>query len=320
MGAKKDFRDITGVLLLDKMEGRSSNGEMQVARRLFRARKAGHTGTLDPQATGLLPVCFGEATKFSQHYIDKDKEYVSVSKLGEATDTLDKEGVVTRSVPLDSITPPTREEVEEVLKGFLGESEQTPPMHSALKHEGRRLYEYAHQGIDIERKKRKITVSEIELLEWDFPHAKVRTRCSKGTYIRTLMSDVFEALGLPSHLSALRRVGTGGFNVSEAHDLRALEAMDEKERDSILLPVDSLVLDFPKVVLSDEDSLRLLSGREAAFPQNQFSSPVDISSHGEKPIFRAYSADRGLFIGLVQLAGGILKAERMMNLTRADFD
>lgn len=316
-------RDISGVLLLDKAEGRSSNGELQAVRRLYGARKAGHTGTLDPFATGLLPVCFGEATKFAQRFLDMDKEYVSTSMLGVATDSLDKDGAVVLEKEVEAPSP---ELVREALAKFRGGILQTPPMHSALKKDGKPLYRYAREGVEIEREPRRVRIDVLELLEYRFPFATVRTRCSKGTYIRVLMSDVFSSIGVPSHLVALRRIGTGGFDVSRAFDFAALEAMTSESRDALLSPPDVLVADLPSVRIDDADARALLEGRivhssdgYAIIPPVGVLGADPSRDSSDAGLLRAYASNSGLFIGLVEREGGVLRARRMMNLTPSIF-
>ncbi len=207
MTAKPTKRPVNGVLLLDKPEGLSSNTALQKARRLFRAEKAGHTGVLDPLATGLLPVCFGEATKFAQYLIDADKAYTATLKLGEASSTGDAEGEIIATARADI----SLSEFQTACQALTGDIRQVPPMFSALKHEGKPLYEYARKGIVIERKARDITIYSIDITEFDAPKAVIDVRCSKGTYIRTLSEDIAKHIGTFAHLTALRRTETAGF-------------------------------------------------------------------------------------------------------------
>jgi len=253
-------RPVHGVLLLDKPLGLSSNQALQKAKWLLRAEKAGHTGTLDPLATGVLPLCFGAATKFSQQHLEADKTYETTVRLGLKTLTGDAEGEViqTREV---SCTPG---EVVEVLDRFMGPIRQVPPMHSALKKDGKALYEYAREGETVEREARKVVIHDLELLDMqlqgDAPFLRLRVRCSKGTYIRTLGEDIAEALGCGGHLSALRRVVTGPFEVSQCVSLQELEAMDETGRLAALQPVEVLLPGFTQVHLDGENAGRFLSG------------------------------------------------------------
>ena len=253
-------RPVHGVLLLDKPLGWSSNDVLQKAKWLLRAEKAGHTGTLDPLASGVLPLCFGAATKFSQLQLDADKTYLATARLGLKTSTGDAEGEVIeeRSVRVSA------DDVRNVAMRFTGPIRQIPPMHSALKKDGKALYEYARAGIEIEREARDVTIHELKI-ELDVSdgaqHAiQMMVRCSKGTYIRTLGEDIGEALGCGAHLSALRRIETGGFLAAQCVTLQALEAMTEEERLKCLLPVDSLLREHTVLTLDAENAGRFLSG------------------------------------------------------------
>ncbi|HEY2976861.1 MAG TPA: tRNA pseudouridine(55) synthase TruB, partial [Burkholderiaceae bacterium] len=212
-------RALHGVLLLDKPVGLSSNDALQKAKRLYRAEKAGHTGTLDPLASGLLPICFGAATKFSQVSLDADKAYRATLKLGQTTTTGDAEGEVTRQRPVQV----DRAAIDAACARFSGEIEQVPPMHSALKKDGRALYEYARNGIEVERAPRRVTIHAIAIVDWHDDALVIDVSCSKGTYIRTLAEDIGEALGCGAHLSALRRIGSGALRVEQAVTLEQLQ-------------------------------------------------------------------------------------------------
>lgn len=253
-------RPVHGVLLLDKPLGLSSNQALQKAKWLLRAEKAGHTGTLDPLASGVLPLCFGAATKFSQLHLDADKTYETTVRLGVRTSTADAEGEVIDTRPVTC----TAGQVVEVLDRFMGEIDQVPPMHSALKKDGKALYEYAREGETVEREARRVTIHDIELLDMrldgDAPQLRLRVVCSKGTYIRTLGEDIGEVLGCGGHLIALRRVATGPFGVADAITLDALEAMSELERLDALLPVETLLTGHERVTLDAEHAGRFLSG------------------------------------------------------------
>ena len=249
-------RAVHGVLLLDKPLGLSSNDALQKAKRLYRAEKAGHTGTLDPLATGLLPLCFGAATKFSQVSLDADKGYRATLQLGRTTSTGDGEGEVLQERPVAL----SREQVEAACRAFVGPITQLPPMHSALKHEGRPLYDYARAGIQIDRAAREVTIHALTLVEWRHDVLVIDVHCSKGTYIRTLAADIGEALGCGAHLSALRRTASGAFTLAGAHALESLAALDESGRDALLLPADAMLADWPEVRLDDDDAGRFLSG------------------------------------------------------------
>ena len=266
--ARVQRRPVHGVLLLDKPLGLSSHQALQRVKWLLRAEKAGHTGTLDPLASGVLPICLGAATKFSQLHLDADKTYETVIRLGVTTHTGDAEGDVldTRAVRC------TVGQVVEVLDRFTGPISQIPPMHSALKKDGKALYEYARAGQTVERAARQVTIHGLELLDLQLhgedPFLSLRVRCSKGTYIRTLGEDVAQALGCGGHLRMLRRVQTGPFSVSQCISLPALEALPEVERTQRLLPVQALLPDHTPVTLGSDDAARFLSGlrRRGAWP------------------------------------------------------
>lgn len=253
-------RPVHGVLLLDKPLGLSSNNALQKAKWLLRAEKAGHTGTLDPLATGVLPLCFGAATKFSQLHLDADKTYETTVRLGIRTSTADAEGEVVETRPVTC----TLGQVVEVLDQFMGPIRQVPPMHSALKKDGKALYEYAREGETVEREPRDVVIHELELLDvqlqGEAPFLRLRVQCSKGTYIRTLGEDIGKALGCGGHLIALRRVATGPFEISQCVTLTALEAMDEAQRLAQLKPVDVLLEGHAIVMLDDDNAGRFLSG------------------------------------------------------------
>jgi tRNA pseudouridine55 synthase len=251
---------VHGVLLLDKPLGGSSNQVLQKAKWLLRAEKAGHTGTLDPLASGVLPLCFGAATKFSQIHLDADKSYEATLALGVTTSTGDAEGEVLqrRPVQIDA------DAVAAVVRQFTGTITQVPPMHSALKKDGKALYEYARAGIEVERASRAVTILSLEVLAMRLdapePAIDIRVTCSKGTYIRTLGEDMGEALGCGAHLSALRRVATGNFSAAQCVTLADLEAMDEADRLACLRPVDALLAGFTRVTLDSDNAGRFLSG------------------------------------------------------------
>jgi len=233
---------------------------LQKVKWLFRAEKAGHTGTLDPLATGVLPLCFGAATKFSQMHLDADKTYETTLRLGIRTTTADAEGEVISERAV-SVSP---QQLEEVVQRFTGAISQVPPMHSALKKDGRALYEYARAGLEVERSARAVTIFELKvalaLMDSAQPAIKLVVNCSKGTYIRTLGEDIGEALGCGAHLSALRRIRTGDFGIDRCVTLESLEAMDDEQRLECLLPVDSLLATHQIVTLRSEDAGRFLSG------------------------------------------------------------
>ncbi len=273
-------RPVHGVLLLDKPLGWSSNDALQKVKWLLRAEKAGHTGTLDPLATGVLPLCFGAATKFSQLQLDADKTYEAVALLGQKTSTGDAEGDVIETRPVNV----TDDDVQRVALQFTGPIHQVPPMHSALKKDGKALYEYARAGIEVERAAREVMIYELKvalaLMEPGLKAINIRVKCSKGTYIRTLGEDIGEALGCGAHLTALRRVDTGGFNVAQCVTLQALEAMTDDQRLACLMPVESLLQHHTVVTLNTENAGRFLSGvrRRGDWPDEE-----QIAVFGEVP-------------------------------------
>ena len=269
-GGKITRRPVHGVLLLDKSLGWSSNDALQKVKWLLRAEKAGHTGTLDPLATGVLPLCFGAATKFSQLQLDADKTYEAVARLGVKTSTGDAEGDVIEERPVSVSV----EDINRVTLVFTGPIRQVPPMHSALKKDGKALYEYARAGIEVEREAREVMIYELQVAlnpaDSAQPAIYMTVKCSKGTYIRTLGEDIGAALGCGAHLSALRRVDTGGFHVSRSVTLEALEAMTDAERMACLMPVESLLREHTVVMLDAENAGRFLSGvrRRGNWPDN----------------------------------------------------
>lgn len=295
----KDFRKISGVLLLDKATGVSSNTALQQVRHLLKAQKAGHTGVLDPLATGLLPICLGEATKFAQYLLDADKAYIATLKLGEKTATGDSEGEIIATT--DHI--PDEQLFQAACNAFLGEIRQTPPMYSALKFQGKALYEYARQGIEIERKKRQICIHKIEILAFDPPFAQIFVSCSKGTYIRVLAEDIADFSGSLAHLTALRRTQTAGFTLENAITFNALQELDEQQQAQYILPVDCMLQHFPEIRLPEKQIISLQQGKSVQFELNQ-----DIINP-----FRVYSMENR-FIGLGIMRSGSLKALRLMSI------
>lgn len=272
-------RPVHGVLLLDKPLGLSSNQALQKAKWLLRAEKAGHTGTLDPLATGVLPLCFGAATKFSQQHLDADKVYETTVRLGLKTSTADAEGEViqTREV---RCTPGM---VVEVLDRFMGPISQVPPMYSALKKDGKALYEYAREGETVERQPREVVIHDLDLLDMqlqgDAPFLRLRVHCSKGTYIRTLGEDITEALGCGGHLGALRRVQTGPFDQAQCVSLEQLDTLAENDRLSILQPVEALLSGYTEVSLDSENAGRFLSGVRRRGPWDECDQVVVYGEH-----------------------------------------
>ncbi|MDX5300383.1 MAG: tRNA pseudouridine(55) synthase TruB [Gammaproteobacteria bacterium] len=290
-----------GVLVLDKPQGLTSNGALQRVKRLFNAAKAGHTGSLDPLATGVLPLCFGEATKFSQHLLEADKGYVASAKLGVITNSGDADGEVveTRALPEDL----TRERLEAVLAQFRGPIEQVPSMFSALKQNGRPLYELARQGIEVERPARPVMIHRLELLGFDGDTFEIDVLCSKGTYIRSLVEDIGLALGCGAHVTALRRTQAGLFDLSHALTLEEIEARLEQgaPAQSLLRPTDVLLDALPIIALNPEQAVSLLQGQ-----------PVTLADATPKGLVRVYDADR--FIGLAErLPDGRVQPRRLAN-------
>lgn len=261
-------RNISGILLLDKPPGMSSNAALQKVKWLFQAAKAGHTGSLDPLATGLLPICFGEATKFSQFLLESDKRYQVIAKLGVRTETGDSEGEVVSERAVPELTEPA---LERVLDQFRGEIEQVPSMYSALKHEGQPLYKLARQGIEVERKARKITVYELQLLSLEADSFSLDVSCSKGTYIRSLVEDIGEQLGCGAHVTSLRRLEAGPYNAAQMVNIDQLQQCAEESGpealDQLLLPLDSSVKDWPSVDLTDNTAYYLQQGQPVQVSQ-----------------------------------------------------
>ncbi len=306
-------RQLHGVILLDKPLGLSSNDALQKVRRLMRAEKAGHTGTLDPLATGLLPLCFGAATKFSQVSLDADKRYTATLKLGATTTTGDAEGEVLQTRP---VTPEqvNADSIAKACERFTGPIEQVPPMHSALKHQGKALYEYARQGIDIERPPRQVTIHRIDILGWQGDVLELDVQCSKGTYIRTLAQDIGEALGCGAHLIGLRRTGSGGVSLNGAVTLEALTAMSEAERDAHLLPADILLNDWPEVLLSEPEAARFLTGLRR---RTRLADAPQVRVYGPHPEPGSLP-DRRVLLGSAHIKGGELIPTRLLSPTEVE--
>jgi tRNA pseudouridine55 synthase len=290
-------RALHGVLLLDKPLGWTSNDALQKCKGILRAEKGGHTGTLDPLATGLLPLCFGAATKFSQASLDADKRYTATLKLGQKTRTGDREGEVveTRPVEVDRLA------IEAACARFTGEIDQTPPMHSALKHEGKALYDYARAGIEVDRPARRITIHAIDILRRHADELVIDVRCSKGTYIRTLAEDIGAALGCGAHLAALRRTASGALDVSQAVSVEALQALSEPERDALMHSPDVLVAGLPEVRLAAEEAGRFLTGlrRRVAL--------------ADQSAVRVYGPEPRAFLGTAHITAGELIADRLLS-------
>jgi tRNA pseudouridine55 synthase len=292
-------RAIDGVLLLDKPLGWSSNHAVQAIKRVYRAERAGHTGTLDPLATGLLPICLGEATKFSAGLLDADKEYLADVRLGVTTRTGDAEGEVlqTRPVNVDDA------HVAAALARFRGEIDQVPPMHSALKRDGKPLYEYARAGVELERAPRRVTIHALDLVARQAEVLCIRVACSKGTYVRVLAEDIGRALGCGAHLAALRRTRVGDLSVAGAVLPAAVERLDEPGRDALLAPADALVANLPEARLTPGQDRIVLRGQAVPFPS------------GEPGLRRIYDP-RGTFLGLGERRpDGLLHPRRLLRST-----
>ena len=267
---KKPRDLVDGVLLLDKPVGLSSNDALMKAKRVFNAKKAGHTGTLDPFATGLLPLCFGEATKFSQDLLEADKTYEATVHLGIMTSTGDTEGETIEQREVDV----TREQIEAALARFRGPIFQVPPMYSALKRDGKALYEYAREGITLEREARPVTIHALSLLDYTAPFLKILVTCSKGTYVRVLGEDIGAALGCGAHLNALRRVQVGALSTERMITLEDLQAHADPL--ALLAPVDALLSSFPSVELTPELAKRFLNGQRLALGKEAVKVPAQL--------------------------------------------
>lgn len=293
---KKQKRKINGVLLLDKSVGVSSNTALQQIRHLFCAQKAGHTGILDPLASGLLPICFGEATKFAQYLLDADKAYIATLHLGMATTTGDAEGepCAIGHINISAL------EFQHACMALTGIIQQIPPMFSALKYAGKPLYEYARKGIVVERKMREVMIQHIDIKNFNLPNAVIEVSCSKGTYIRTLAEDIAKQLGTVAHLTALRRIKTAGFEIEQSHSLEKLTQLEAHQRDALLLPCDILLQHIYAITLNEVEVIKLRYGQRCQY--------ADMGHQ----IMRAYTED-GEFIGLVCWQQGQLSALRFMS-------
>ncbi len=292
----RSYRPLDGVLLFDKPLELSSNDALQKVRRLFQAEKAGHTGTLDPLATGLLPICFGEATKFSNALLDADKTYRALLRLGQTTSTGDAEGEITAEHPVEV----EQAEVDAVLAKFRGGIQQLPPMHSALKHHGKPLYEYIRNGVTIARELRGVVIHDLTLHSFSGNKIDITVRCSKGTYIRTLAEDIGVALGCGAHLIGLRRTAIAHFDLRDSYNLQQLEAMTEAERDACILPLESLIPDMPRLQLDSVQVLRLAQGQRLALDTGLPDGKVSLHGpHG--------------FIGVGLLQGSRLAPDRLLS-------
>ncbi|CAM4253858.1 tRNA pseudouridine(55) synthase TruB [Vibrio agarivorans] len=296
MARRRKGRPVNGVILLDKPTGISSNDALQKVKRIYFAEKAGHTGALDPLATGMLPICLGEATKFSQFLLDSDKRYRVIAKLGERTDTSDSDGDVVETRPIDV----NLDKLEACIDKFRGESDQVPSMFSALKYQGKPLYEYARQGIEVPRESRKITVYEIILHRFEGDEVEMEVHCSKGTYIRTIVDDLGEMLGCGAHVTMLRRTGVAKYPYEKMVTLEQLnELLEQAHReekapkellDPLLMPMDTAVQDLPEVNLNDELTDLV-----------QHGMPVQVFGAPEGTPLRMTSGEEKLFIGVAEV-------------------
>ncbi|MDK9431427.1 tRNA pseudouridine(55) synthase TruB [Gallibacterium anatis] len=303
---KKKGRDLHGIILLDKPQGGSSNGVMQQVKRYFQANKVGHTGALDPLATGMLPICFGEATKFSQHLLDADKCYLVTAKLGERTDTSDAEGevIAVKSVNVNLA------QIKEALPHFTGDLQQVPTMFSALKHQGKPLYEYARAGITVEREARPITIFSLEFIEYQAPYLTLSVHCSKGTYIRTLIDDLGEYLGCGAHVTMLRRTKVANYPYSAMVTMEQLGQLAQQQDfaalDALLLPMDTAIADLPQIMLSLEQAQKLIFGQRIKLEP----SPV-------AALYRIYD-ENSRFLGVAEVINSVLHPRRLVNQTVLD--
>ena len=304
--------NINGVLFLNKLVGNSSNKDLQIVKKLFNADKAGHTGTLDPLASGLLPICFGEATKFSSFLFDFNKEYLAVIKLGESTTTYDREGDVTFSgkVSCDLI------DIEKLLKNFLGEIEQTPPIYSALKVNGKPLYKYARNNIDIEIKSRKVHIYSIKIIDYKNSFLTISVLCSKGTYIRSLVSDIGLGLGCGAYLFDLTRTKIGNFNITNSFTIEELKSTSSEILPSFLLNIDILVNQFPKLELSQLEFNKIKNGIQVVLGESFLSQ----DSSQNEIINRLYYKNNFLGLGLVDQNYKLLKVKRLINFQNQIFE
>lgn len=308
MGKRRRGRPIDGILLLNKPLGISSNQALQTVKAIYFAQKAGHTGSLDPMATGMLPICFGEATKFSQFLLDADKHYHVVAQLGEVTSTGDTEGDIIKQCDAGHIS---KKDVEDILPRFMGETQQVPSMFSALKHEGQPLYKLAREGIEIERKPRTIVIDELTILNFDEQAKQVTlsVKCSKGTYIRNLVEDIGEALEIGATVKQLHRVGIGKLP-EQMIELESLEEMRKNKAfaalDDAVLPLDILMNDFPSITLSDNDVYKIQTGQRIPCDTFKPTSLIRlISEHGD-------------FIGLAEVEPNQqLKAKRLVKCSNS---
>lgn len=301
---RKKGRDIHGVFLLDKPQGMSSNDILQKVKRIFQANKAGHTGALDPLATGMLPICLGEATKFSQFLLDSDKRYQVTAKLGERTDTSDAEGQVVET----KVVNVTESDIQQALAQFRGDILQVPTMFSALKHQGKPLYEYARAGITVEREARPITIFELKFIAYEAPFLTLEVHCSKGTYIRTLVDDLGEVLGCGAHVTVLRRLAVADYPIAAMMSYADLQNMAENQPlealDKLLLPMDTAVSTLPKINLNEQQTKAVGFGQRVKFENVE-------QMYGLVRLF----SNTAQFLGVAEItADDVIRPNRMVNL------
>jgi tRNA pseudouridine55 synthase len=304
--ARAPRRRVDGVLLLDKPLGLSSNAALQRAKRLYAAEKAGHTGTLDPLASGLLPLAFGDATKFAQSLLDARKGYRATVRFGAATTTGDAEGGVVREAAVAFGAA----QLAAALRRFIGRIRQVPPRYAALKFEGRAYYDYARAGIDIPRPPREVEIEALELVDWAPPDAVIDVRCSKGTYVRVLAEDLGEALGSCAHLASLRRTASGPFTLDRAVTLDTLEGLAPADRDALLLPVDAPLADLPSYAVDATGAAALLQGRPVPVPGCAGGAPGPTPDAAAGARVRGYGPSG--FLGLLSVDGQWLRPVRLV--------
>ena len=304
---------VSGVLLIDKPQGMTSQQVVSKVKYLLKSdvhdsKKAGHTGTLDPMATGLLPICLGEATKFSHYQLDAIKSYHAIIKLGEQTDTGDAEGEIIATSPVPHVTQAM---LQSVIKQFLGEIMQVPPMYSALKKDGKKLYELAREGIEVERAARPLTIYELSLTPLSDQQLQLTVTCSKGTYVRVLAEDIAKALGTLGHLTALRRIRTGDFEIANAITLADFAALDVAARFDKLLAVDACVHSLPSLVLDDSQSKRIQQGQRLNVKATMLTHQLNLTAN---QTFRLFD-DQQQFLGTGLLEpNGRLQPLKLVNL------
>jgi len=314
MARRRKGLAINGIVVLNKPQGITSNAALQRVRHVLDAQKAGHTGALDPLATGVLPLCFGEATKFSQILLDADKEYVTRARLGIKTDSADADGEIIEKKPVPTTLGDA--ELEVILNCFRGSIMQVPSMYSALKYKGVPLYKLAREGVEVKRDARPVNIYELELIDVELPFISLRVRCSKGTYIRNLVEDIGDRLGCGAHVAALHRTQSGPFRIEQAKAWGIFESGERiseefgQEGQEVLLPVESAVESFPKIILNQDDTGSIIRGQTVKI------SPLDIPPVAQSLPYRVrlYQGEEHLFLGLGELNGkNELKASRLLN-------